>query len=75
MTGDSNHLDVRCVGCGERVKWWLKDGTVVRRVQGWEAPRSRGGTNAIIARELLGEWAHRSCIEAQRFGQHELFDT
>ena len=55
---------VPCAFCGGRVNFHLRDGTVLRQVDGWEEPREQGGANKIIGRQETGLWAHTACREA-----------
>lgn len=52
----------RCGFCGETTN--PRSPNTLRRVSGWERPRSQGGANAIVARKVLDEWAHDGCVRA-----------
>lgn len=51
-----------CFRCGTTIDVTRK-GEFYRRIQGWEAQRSKGGANQIVLREVIPEmFACRACI-------------
>lgn len=55
-----------CTFCGDPVN--PDDMLVLRRVTGWEQKRRQGGTNALIARQPLEQFACPSCGQKLKRG-------
>lgn len=62
----STSAAILCELCGEPV---TTTRNAYRRVSGWEKPRKRGGTNAIVLRKPTDEWAHDRCIDLAKQGR------
>lgn len=57
--------DIKCSICGLKVTPRAPN---YRKVSGWEQVRKAGGANAITLREEVGEWAHHTCMDAEKLG-------
>jgi hypothetical protein len=66
-------MKVACDLCGKPVE--TSSLGTYRYVEGWEAQRSQGGTNAIRLRKSHDRFAHKTCIDLAakgRLGQESL---